>query len=401
MICHAKVFTFVKICAIILVMKIFGKCLTTVLAAAGLFTLAGCARGSSSAKISTSANWNVRTSTAVEKNNFDFWQRNKEVATYSLSFKEGSNSSYRIEYDNLDSVTYTTSFYMQSFNWVSETIEEYRSEESETEPVYVYETELEISGAYQLKSNGEKLTFRDELITKCYFRPAGSNLQPVYSYQKVINTAPAALSTGNVSSSYVRVDEEFFTYYNKACTQATVKSKVYKSETDRTDFTEGEKKLGLSGNSGRSNFDNSQLRAAIRGFTMSGSGTRTFNVVTPQNGTVQSVSAGFSNPNELNATDDAQIIAALNSAPVDYIFFDGRLPDGSASETPRNYRYNSVSLSINESLKGTSPTLWYSAVENNDVNATRCVLLKMSTPLSFGLGTLTYTLKSLDVQTIG
>lgn len=382
-------------------MKTFSKCVATVLTAAALITLAGCSNGSSSAKTATTANWNVRTSTSVEKNSYDFWQKNKEVATYSLSFKEGSNSSYKVVYNDLENTVYTTRFYMSSFDWATDgTIEEYRSEESDSEPVYVYETELKISGYYQIKPDGAKFDFNDELVTKCYFRPAGKNLQPIYSYQKVINTAPAALSTGNINAAYVRTDEEFYTYYNKACTQATVKQVVYNSETDRTDVTESEKKLGLSGNSGRSNFDNSQIRAAIRAFTMSGGAMRTFNVLSPQNGAVQSVSARFANPAELNVTDDAQIISALNNAPDSYIFYDGRPAEGSSSETPRNFRYSAVSLSINASLQGTSPAMWYSTVENNDVNTTRAVLLKMSTPLSFAAGTLTYTLKTLGLENV-
>ncbi len=380
-------------------MKTFSKCLATVLTVAGLVTVVGCAGGSSNPKVATTANWNVRTSTSVEKNNYGFWQKNKEVCTYSLSFKDGSNDSYKVVYNDLESAVYTTSFYMlPSYDWNTDTIEEYRSEESDREPVYVYETSFSVSGYYQIKPEGAKYEFEDVLETVCYFRPAGKNLQPVYSYQKVINTAPASLSAGSISSAYVHTDAEFETYYNKACTQATVNKKVYNSATDRTDVTESQKKIGLSGNSGHSNFDNSQIRAAVRAFTLSGGATRTFNVLSPQNGGVQSVSARVANPVELDKTNDAQIINALVNAPANYIFFDGKVTDG--AETPRNYRYSAVSLSINASLKGTSPTMWYSTVENNDVNSTRCVLLKMSTPMSFGLGTLDYTLKSLDVVTL-
>ncbi|MDE7083947.1 MAG: hypothetical protein K2O81_01730 [Clostridia bacterium] len=114
---------------------------------------------------------------------------------------------------------------------------------------------------------------------------------------------------------------------------------------------------------------------------------------------MQSVSARIANPAELNATSDSQIINALNNAPHSYIFFDGRPSDGSSEETPKNFRYSAVSLSVNAPLQGNSPTMWYSTVENNDVNSTRCVLLKMNTPMSFGAGTLTYTLKTLGLET--
>ncbi len=380
-------------------MKAFGKCLATVMVASSLIAVAGCSGGSSSPKVATTANWNVRTSTSVEKNSFDFWQKNKEVAEYALTFTDGSNSSYKVNY-NLESAVYKTEFYMlPAYDWAADTTEEYRTENSEKEALYVYKTQLNISGVYQLKPDGDKKEFTDAIETECYFRPAGQNLQPVYSYQSVKNTAPSSLSAGNINGVYVRINAEYETFYNKACTQATVYETVYENE-DRTDDGKTKvTKLGLSGNSGYSNFDNSQLRAAIRAFTMSGGANRTFNVVTPQNGAVQSVSAGIANPMELNTEDAEQlkIIEALNDAPDSYIFFDGTVEDKKEDEKDRVYRYNAIRLSINASLQGTAPTMWYSTVENNDINGTRCVLLKMSTPLSFGLGTLNYSLKSLNV----
>ena len=376
-------------------MKTFSKCLAIVLAAAGAATLAGCNNGSPNYKTATTANWNVRTSVSVEKDSFDFWQNNKETAEYEIKFTEGSNTSYQVKY-NTATATYSTSFYMLAeYDWKSATIvEEYRSteEESDTEPVYVYETSLTISGSYEMRAGGAKKNFTDELVTKSYFRPAGKNLQPVYSYQKVKNTSPATLTASNINSAFIDVDEEYETFYNKQCSQATVvKTVAGKHEKEI-------KKIGL--NTSYSNFDNSQLRAAIRAFTLSGGASRTFYVVTPQNGNLQSVTASVANAAELDSEKDQTIIDALDNAPDNYIFFDGTVADKKEDEKDRNYRYSAVSLSINASLKGTSPALWYTTVENNDLNSTRCVLLKMNTPLSFGLGTLSYTLKSLTVDKI-
>lgn len=371
-------------------MKTFSKCLAIILAAAGAATLAGCSNGSNNHRTATTANWNVRTSTSVEESSFDFWQKNKETATYSVSFKEGTNTSYEVSYDT-STATYSTAFYMlPGYDWATDTIEAYRTAESVKEPVYVYETSLTLSGAFKLKSGNEKFEFTDEVKTVSYFRPAGKNLQPVYSYQKIKDTAPAALSAGSLDSAYVQIDEEYTTYYNKKCSQATVIKNGKDGETT--------KKIGLSSN--YSNFDNSQLWAAIRAFTFSGGSSRTFRVLTPQDSSLYSVSASISSSTELNSTDDAQIILALDNAPSSYIFFDGTVADKKEGEKDRNYRYSSVSLSVNQSLKGQSPTMWYSTVENNNVNSTRCVLLKRSTPLSFGTGTLTYTLKSLDLETV-
>ncbi len=372
-------------------MKTIKKCLAIVLAVAGAATLAGCNNGSSDHRTATTANWNVRTSASVERDSFDYWQNNKETATYAITFTEGENSSYKVSY-NCSSATYSTEFYMLAeYDWKSENIiEEYRSteEESDTEPVYVYKTSLVISGSYEMKSGGAKKDFSDELTTVSYFRPAGKNLQPVYSYQKVKNTAPATLSANSIDSAFVEIDEEYETFYNKRCSQATVLKTVNGKEGKETE------KIGLK--SGYSNFDNSQIRAAIRAFTLSDGASRTFYVLSPQNGGIQSVTASVSGAVELGENDKA-ITTALVNAPDDYIFFDGLVADKKEDEKDRNIRYSAVSLSVDQSLKGTSPTLWYTTVENNDLNTTRCVLLKMITPLAFGMGTLNYTLSSLNV----
>lgn len=379
-------------------MKTFSKGLAIVLAVAGAAMFAGCANSTPNYKTATTANWNVRTSAAVEKNSFDFWQNNKETATYTVAFKDGDNASYKVSYTT-DGAVYTTSFYMMAeYDWAADTIEDYRTEESEKEPIYVYETSFTISGTYEMKSGGAKKEFSDEIDTVCYFRTAGSNLQPVYSYQKIKDTAAAALNPGSIDSACVRFDEEYKTYYNKRCRQATVQRYVKESDDSDAYVLKSTKKIGLS--SDYSNFDNSQILAAMRSFTLSGGSSRTFRVLTPQNGSLQSATASVASPAELNPTDDSQIILALDNAPNDYIFFDGKVENKKDDEKDRIYRYSAVTASINQSLKGAAPTAWFATVENNDVNSTRCVLLKRVTPLPFGLGTLTYTLKSLKVEKI-
>lgn len=378
-------------------MKAFGKCFAVVLAAASLVTLGGCAKSTPDNRVATTANWNARISASVEKNYLGYWQTHREVAEYSVSFKDTSAASYKVNY-NTGSATCSTSFYMESaYDWTSASIpEEYRLQEASAEPVYVYETSLAISGAYELTGTGEKKEFDDVLQTICKFRLAGDNLQPVYSLQVMKNTAPNALDTKILEAAYVQTDSVYETFYNKDCSEALIKhtdnlAKEKQSEPE---------KVVLSDKTGLSVFDNSQLRLAVRAFTMTGGAARTFKVLAPQNGTTQSCTATVTVPVELDRNDaeQAAIISALDDcSPDDYIFFDGTPSNG--DQTARTYRYNAVALSINAPLKGSDPTLWYSTVENGDVNGTRAVLLRMTTPVSFGLGTLTYSLKSLNVLT--
>ncbi|MDE6075988.1 MAG: hypothetical protein K2G26_06090, partial [Clostridia bacterium] len=377
-------------------MKAFSKCFAVVLTAASLITLGGCAKSTPDNRVATTANWNARTSAIVEKNYLDYWQSHKEVAEYGITFKDTGANGYSVSYDTENAV-YTTEFYMEkSYDWQSAAIpEEYRLQEASSEPVYVYTTSLAISGAYKITATGEEKKFDDVLQSVSKFRLAGNNLQPVYSKQIIKNTAPNSLGTQVMEVAYVQTDSVFETFYNKDCTEALVKQTDNLAEVKEKDA----KKIKLNDKSGLSVFDNSQLRAAVRAFTMTGGASRKFKVVAPQNGAVQVCTATITSPVELDRNDESQkaIINALdNCAPDDYIFFDGTPSSG--DETARTYRYNAVALSINADLKGSDPTCWYSTVENNDVNGTRSVLLRMTTPVSFGLGTLTYSLKALNVK---
>lgn len=379
-------------------MKAFSKCFAVVLTAASLITLGGCAKSTPDNRVATTANWNARTSVIVEKNYLDYWQSHKEVAEYGITFKDTGANGYSISYDT-DNAVYTTEFYMEkSYDWQSAAIpEEYRTKEEKSEPVYVYTTSLAISGVYKITASGDEKKFDDVLQSVCKFRLAGGNLQPVYSKQIIKNTAPNSLGTQYIDVAYVQTDSVFETYYNEDCTEALVRqtdnlAAVKERET---------KKIKLKDKSGLSVFDNSQLRAAVRAFTMTGGASRKFKVVAPQNGAAQACTATITAPVELNRNDEEQkaIINALdNCAPDDYIFFDGT--PSSSDETAKTYRYNAVALSIDADMKGSNPTCWYSTVENNDVNGTRSVLLRMTTPVSFGLGTLTYSLKALNVKEI-
>lgn len=373
-------------------MKAF-KRFAVVLAAASIATVsaataAGCTKSSSSSKVATTANWNASTTASVEKNFIDYWAENTEVAEYALSFTEGSNNRYTVNYDT-DKATYVTRLYLEkSYDWAALTCEAYRAEANES--VYVYETQMTLSGSYKMTASGEEYAFNDSLKTVCKFRLAGSNLVPVYSKLTVKDTAAASLAPNKIENAYVKVDAVHETFYNYECTQATVYT------TDNVDAKNtGVKTIKVK--TKYSLFDNSQLKSAIRAFTMAESATRTFDVCVPQDGAVQRVTVTVASPATLNKEDEKQklILDALSACtPKDYIFFDGT-PTGDGEE--KILRYSAVSTSINAEMKGQSPVYWYSTIENNDINGTRGVLLRMTTPLPFGLGTMDYTLKSLNV----
>ena len=390
-------------------MKTLTKIIAVAIAAIGVAGVAGCSNTSPSAKTITNANWNVRTSTSVEKSFSERWLTNKEVAEYSIRLTPGSNITYKVSY--YDGGHYKTEFFMTYFDWssVEGMPEGYAPAENTKELVYAYTTELAISGKYTFNATNEDKHFDDSVKSVCYYRLAGDNLQPVYSYQEIKNTAPNEINASTAESMIIKTDDVYTTYYNYNCTKATV---VHENNLKQENSTTV-KEVGLTSKAGYSLFDNSQLRAAIRAFNLSSGASHVFNVLVPQNGAVQTCYASSGGaPIELTSTlldesetasetnevekEKQQIIDALDGCG-DYIVIDK-----GTGENALNYRYSSVTmgLSTDTTMVGSAPTLWYSSVENSEINYCRSVLLRISTPLSFGLGTLNYTLKSLSLQTV-
>ncbi|MGN0824190.1 MAG: hypothetical protein ACI4MB_03890 [Candidatus Coproplasma sp.] len=380
-------------------MKCAKKILATILLAGGVISVAGCSGGTVYSSTSTSANWNVATSATVEKNSIEFWRGHKEVATYTISQTAGGNSSYSVEYDTEGSGTkYVTSFYMDKndYDWGASNLPDgVKMTSTETaapqDPVYVFETTRAIKGKYVLASTKEEVEFNDSITTVCKYRLAGENLKPVYSKQEIKSTPANTLTAVSKDSMCVTIDATYETFYNRDCNKAVVKT------TDNKDnANSGEKTVTLEGLV----FDNSQLAFALRAFSLNG--TKSFNVCSPQNGNVQGATATCQTAAELNSDTDAQVIYALNNVKdgngekvEDYIFFDGT---ASSPETnAKQIRFHNVGIGITADMRGSNYVYSYAAVENADANTTRSVLLKMTTPLSFGLGTLSYTLKDLSL----
>ncbi|MGN1104377.1 MAG: hypothetical protein ACI4QI_05815, partial [Candidatus Coproplasma sp.] len=284
------------------------KIIATALIAGSVVTLAGCSSGTVYSSTSTAANWNVATSATVEKNSIEFWRSHKEVASYSVEFAEGGNSSYKVEYYTADEGTkYTTTFYMDKadYDWGSSTLPEgIKIDSAETaapkDPVYVFETDYTVKGRYLFTATGETVEFTDSVKTVCKLRLAGEGLKPVYSYQEVKNTAPSTLTAVNKDAMCVTIDATYETFYNRDCTSAVI------IVDDKTEANEDSTKtVALSGIV----FDNCQLPFALRSFNLSG--TKTFNICSPQNGNAQAITATCATATELNSESDKQVIDAL------------------------------------------------------------------------------------------
>lgn len=336
--------------------------------------------GNSSSRTLTRSNWFSGTSyngiqpSFIEGNdNFS-----KEVITYEVNHdKEGANNAYfAVDYKD---GTFTTEFYATKYDWTGSAIPAgYADEKVKSEIVYVYKTELTISVQYTLKT-GDKATsdwFEDKVVTESMFRAAGKSLQPVYSKQVIKSTSPANYQPRTLQEAYKQIDITYENFYNYSCTSILSKA----TENGTTESTEFTKLNKLD----HTLFDNSSLYVVIRSMKLSTNLSESVCLFSAAaGGTDEYAVVGTDTP--LTAEERAGFTSVLNEKGL-----------YKANEKDEGVEYTAVTVSYaGGDLHGTSQTVWYAAITDNDNNVSRATMLKLSVPISFSLGTLNYSLKEV------
>lgn len=373
-------------------MKMIKKILALSLVAGSAFTLSAC--GKTVQRTATGANWDDRI-VVNDLNDNSAWLTHKEVATYTLDFEKGNNTTYNLEYvlDGSKTAQYVTEFYAIKYDWnAAEIPQAYRTEKVEN--VYVYSTEANFFGKYTHKATGGVKEFDGSITTISLFRSAKNNLQPIYSAQLIKTASPANFIPAGIDDAYVEMDCEYETFYNFDCTEATVKTK------DRlAPANDGEKTVKLKGD--YSLFDVNSLGSVLRSLTLTGGSTTQFDLFIPAEGGYTSYKTLSAATGTLIGDDteehkgEKQIIEALeNCTPDEYIFV------GANAEGNKEYKFNAVMLSNASDMPGPSFTYWYANVADNGFNAGRAVMLRAYEPVYFDLGVITYSLSSLTYSEI-
>lgn len=362
-------------------MKTVFKIAAATLAAGAVIPLAGCGgcagcNAKTSNNALTSSNWYTGTSYKGIQPSFIFGDNEdytKEVVEYDVTHDNtaATNATYSVEYTN---GKFVTEFYAFRYDW--NTNREYP--EDKTEILYRYETELTISVSFTLKSTGEKTNepLNDRVKTVAYFRAAGKNLQPVYSRQEILSHSPAAYQASSIDNIYKKVDAVYENFYNYDCTAVT------SINGDDKDVHDGLDKIGYSV------FDNSSLYIAVRSMKLSSKLAQTVYLYSPAQGSVTSyVLAGTDTP--IDASEEKTELKHITAEMQKHDLF-----------VPAENRETVPAVAINVmyaggTLHGTTQTVWYAAIENADNNTGRATMLKLATPLSYGLGTLNYSLKEI------
>ncbi len=397
-------------------MKKTGKIIAVAAACACIVGVSGCA--SSVNRLSVDSYWYIDNYEGIQSTSIDPEEngRTAEVLLYNITFDEqsGGNGSYRVNYftDGEDFTGgenphyYKTTFYATSFDWSDGRVAEaYRLDEAAinnlpesdrarfdgtSEVVYVFETELKISGEY-IFGKGEAtgnntVEFSDYMNTVSYFRSARNGLVPVYSRQEVHTTSPNGMVAGSADTMCKEIEYVYEVSYNFECTEATY-SYAEKGENGQY----GKKVMHTADkleNSSYTLFDNNTLYQVMRGMSFSDTFSAGVSLFSAADLGIVNVSIAGGARSELDGKDDADIVSALTAA-----YGEPEKPEnaeseegGEGEEVNHSYiYYNPVSIK-NANGKGVTRTAWFASVDDEDDNTYRATMLYLNQPLSYGLG---------------
>ncbi len=322
--------------------KFISSC-AAVLLTASIFT--ACA--GTSQKVIFSSNWQA--DNTVQNNQLT------ETLEYAVSFEKSSSNTtgYDVDYQN---GKYTTKL---------------STEQLDGKTIYVYETSLNIEVIFDY--NGEQTEpLKDSVHTLVKFEKADQALRPIFSQKTVVSHSPdnsaSSLESCFDENTYVTTitynpdysGESLIVYTYQEDKNGEKETKTYE---DKNSFALDTEKFTC--------LDNEQLAFALRGINPSLNSSAKFNVYSPYVKAPQSVKATF------NTATSADFSFTRNGTAI--------------KET---IEYYPVSVVLNEKNEGATQTVWIAKSTSIQANTYRNVILKLEQPLSYGLGSLVYTLQS-------
>ena len=350
----------------------------TIAGCGGCSSCASCNRNATSNTL-TRSNWFTGTSyNGIQPSFVEGHEKfSKEQITYDVTYdnKDANNAFVELEYSN---GKYTTEFYAKKYDWGNVAIPVgYAPENPKDETVYYYRTELTISVKYTMKT-GDKASkeFDDHVVTESYFRAAGKALQPVYSRQEIKSTSPASYQPATLEEAYKEIDVVYENFYNYSFTRVTSVT----TENGQSEKKEIEDLHKLD----HTLFDNSSLYIVVRSMKLSSNLSETVSLFSAAAGGIDKYAIIGS---DAPLSEDESVLQSYTSKLSAKGLFEG---DGNVKTTAVNIGY------AGGDLHGTSQTVWYASITDDDYNVSRATMLKLSVPISFSLGTLNYTLSEVN-----
>ncbi len=273
-----------------------------------------------------------------------------ETLTYAVTFEEGAG---------IDSLGYELSY------GEGEYVATLKNGADPT--LYTYETTLTIPVTFGF--DGKSETFTDKITTTLSFMDAGNALRPISSKKTVVSHTPASSKPSSLEGSYGAYDYVIETTYNSTegkgysvITNNTREDKPSQT-TPKFNYTSGD----------YSYLDNEQILLALRAVS-STTTSGTVKVYNPFLENTQRVKFSFQEKTGGDFTH------TLNGAAL----------------TNKSISYRPVTLVLDEKNPGATQTAWIATADSPDKNTNRNVMLYLETPLSYSIGTLKYTLRSVQ-----
>ncbi len=278
-----------------------------------------------------------------------------ETLTYSVAFEENKSISpdgYKFSYSEGSYITRLTT----------------KAEDNE----YVYATELSISVTYTY-GDEEPVTFNDRVSTEVRFTGAG--LTPVSSKKSVVSHSPINGTPSSLKGCYSAYDFEINTTYTENGEAKSVvtgfidKGEKSERKLDKTSEFDYSRK-------DYSYLDNEQLPLALRAFPDSSTSE-----------TVETYNPFLEQIQKVKVTLDQK-----TSQDFPHVKRNGQpLADS-------NLSFRTVTMVLSEKNPGTTQTMKIATVTSPTNNVNRNVILSMTTPLSYGFGSLVYSLTNIQID---
>ncbi len=267
-----------------------------------------------------------------------------ETLTYAVTFEKGAGEA---------SLPYTLSYGEGSYVT--------HLKKNADRVNYTYTTELTMPVSYEY--GGEKESFEDKITTTLSFD--GKTLRPLSSTKTVVSHTPSNAKASALSDCYVAHGYTVTTEYKAEGKAVGTVLYTQSQEKESAEFTYGKGHYSY--------LDNEALLLGLRAVpaeTLSGS-VDTYN---PFLKYTQRVKFSFED------TTGGEFFHTVNGNPL----------------SSKDISYRSVSLTLTGKNPGATQTAWIATTEAPDKNTHRNVLLYLETPLSYSLGILKYTLKSVQ-----
>lgn len=306
------------------------------------------------------------------------------------------NKYYSVSYG--EGATYTTEFFADKFNAESITNfpEEYRAAYAEAGEItaYYYRTELivpKVTFTLKAGKNREEQTeeFIDQnnIITESWFLSVKDFLRPLYSKQTVKSVSPnmlqpVALKDGAAYKKYDRVYENFYRYDGSAVTTVTTDNLAESEKTKTAEVSLGKVKNSL--------FDLNTLDILVRAQNLSAGSSlsQAVSLYIPKSGKVENFN--FAGSTAALASGEEQL-KQLKSELETRLGEKGLyIPNESGLQTV------AVGVHYNSEQPGGSQTYWFAAINDKRNNTGKATMVKLSQPISYNLGTISYTLQSFE-----